>query len=185
MDETIEKEADDSDLEEGLRKLHERAFREDASKAVDGIELIEFELDGLCVEVQSHLEEVDCKPDDHNKEHDRIGRLGKNDDYADEDADDVFRIDRLVQIAEHIRCIGRDRNIDRIPQQFESEESHEQDKRTVELLTAGDLSLFARVGALFRRWFFCLFARETLEVKDESAPIGGRVPQVIYFHTFH
>ena len=185
MDEAVEKEPDHKDLEKGFCQLHEGTLREDTAESVDWIQLVQFELDGLRVEVESHLEKVDRKPDQHDEDHDGKRGLGKNDDNTDEDAEDILRVHRLIQIAEHIGCIGRNREIDGVPQQFQRKETDEQHKRAVDFLTAGNLPLLACVGALFRRRFLRLFARKTLEVKDESVPIGGLAPQAIYFHTFH
>ena len=185
MNKTVEKEADYENLKEGFHQLHERPLREDAAKPVDGIELVQFKLDGLRIKGQPHLKEVDGQSNDHDEEHDRKGGLDEDNNNADEDAQDILRIHRLVQIAEHVGSVGRNRYVDGIPQELETEKSDEQHECAVELLTAGNLPLLACVGALFRRRFLRLFARKTLEVKDESVPIGGLAPQAIYFHTFH
>ena len=147
--------------------------------------LSELELDGFGIEVQPHLKEVDCETDEHDEDHDGKCGLRQDDNNPNEDMEDILCIDRLVQICEHIGRIGRNGAVDGVPQEFEPEKADEQHKRAVQLLTAGDLPLLARIGALLRRRFLCLFTRETLEVKDECTPIEGRVPRVIYFHTFH
>ena len=159
VNKAVEKEADDDDLKEGLCQLHKRPLRKDAPESVDRIQFIQLELNGLRTEIQADLEKVDRKADDHDKEHDRERGLGEYNDDTDEDADDILRIDRLVQIAEHIGCVGRDRKIDRVPQELQREEAHEQDKCRIQFLTAPDLSFFPGIGTLFSRSVLPSFPR--------------------------
>ena len=186
MDEPVEEKSYNENLEKRLRQLNKRTLGEDAPEAVDWIQLVQFELNGLGVEREPDLKEIDRQTDQHDRKHDGKGGLGEHNNDANKDVNDVLGIDALVQIREHIRGIGCNRKIDGVPQELQCKEPHEQYERRIQLLAASDLPLLSRVGSFFRRRLFRLFpACETLEVKDERRPIGGRVSQVIYFHTFH
>ena len=119
MDESIKEKANHKNLKERFDKFHERSLGKDASKSIDWIKFIQFELDGLRVKRQTHLKKIDSKTNNHDKKHDWKCCLGKNGHDANENTDNIFCINGLIDVAEDVRCIVCYRKINTVPQELQ------------------------------------------------------------------